>query len=389
MPHEIPFQGGFQVFNTPEMSPGWGNRTFSRPRLLEGHVAEARNPDQLSQRERDVIDALNRPLREDGPGAAPATNQKIAGEVFLSLDAVKGHLRTIYAKLGLDELPQNQKRTELARLAHSGELESLLAERAAAAEEAAAATAAAERRHGWRQLTPTMVLGGLALVLLAALAVARVVPGERAPADQAVVVPGGPDRAVTVPRQEGTAKKGSVLLEGMLPASFSTDVVEEGGSGGGEETGTTEVVPPVEKKLKRAEGRVKKNVGEVKKAVPAVPAVTAPATVTAPAPKKVVHCVNHVTRVTKRVVVWRKVPRRVKVRKAHRKVRIERTVYYTRKKVVTYDKKGRKHVTWVRVRHVRITRHPYIVYRVHYKRRMVRVRKVVTRVQLVNHRRCS
>jgi hypothetical protein len=137
--------------------------------------------------------------------------------------------------------------------------------------------------------------------------------------------------------------------------------------------------------LRHAEGHVKKALPHVTPTVPAV--TTVPATVTAPAPR-VVHCVSHVTRVTKRVVVWRRVPRRVKVRTPHRKVRILRTVYYTRKRVVTYDKRGRRHVTWVQVRHVRITRQPYIVWRVHFKRRMVRVRKVVTRVQLVTHRTC-
>jgi hypothetical protein len=83
------------------------------------------------------------------------------------------------------------------------------------------------------------------------------------------------------------------------------------------------------------------------------------------------------------------VPRRVKVRTPHRKVRIVRTVYYTRKRVVTYDRRGRRHVTWVPVRHVRITRQPYVVWRVRFKLRMVRVRRVVTRVQLVTHRTCT
>jgi hypothetical protein len=350
-------------------------------------VAEGRNPDELSRREREVIDALSRPLREGGPDAAPATNQKIAGEVFLSLDAVKGHLRTIYAKLGLEELPQNRKRAELARLAHAGELDGLLAARAEAA-----AQPPAQSRWSWR-LSPATVLAGLAFVLLAALAVARVVPGGSAPAGQTAVLPdtGGGGHVVTVPRPAQRAEKGgTTLLEGgtaILPASFAGEAVESDDPGGATtETTSTETAPPVERKLRHATGHVKKTLPPVKATVPAVPPPAA--TVTAPAPQTV-HCVSHTTRVKKRVVVWRRVPRRVKVRTPHRKVRIVRTVYYTRKRVVTYDRRGRRHVTWVQVRHVRITRQPYVVWRVRFKRRMVRVRRVVTRVQLVTHRTCT
>jgi hypothetical protein len=37
-------------------------------------------------------------------------NQQIAEELFLSLDAVKSHLRSLFHKFGIDQLPQNQKR---------------------------------------------------------------------------------------------------------------------------------------------------------------------------------------------------------------------------------------------------------------------------------------
>ena len=43
----------------------------------------------------------------------PASNQEIAAEVHLSVDAVKGHLRVLFARFGLEELPQNKKRARL------------------------------------------------------------------------------------------------------------------------------------------------------------------------------------------------------------------------------------------------------------------------------------
>jgi hypothetical protein len=34
--------------------------------------------------------------------------------VFLSVDAVKAHLRVLFERFGLDQLPQNEKRARLA-----------------------------------------------------------------------------------------------------------------------------------------------------------------------------------------------------------------------------------------------------------------------------------
>ena len=74
----------------------------------------------ISDTQRRVLVALCRPLR-DSAFAAPATNQSIAAEVFLGVDAVKAHLRALYRKLDIEELPQNAKRARLAELAfHHG-----------------------------------------------------------------------------------------------------------------------------------------------------------------------------------------------------------------------------------------------------------------------------
>jgi len=67
----------------------------------------------LTDTQRRVLIALCRPYRH-GSFATPATNQAVAAEVFLSVDAVKMHLRTLFGKFELGHLPQNLKRAKLA-----------------------------------------------------------------------------------------------------------------------------------------------------------------------------------------------------------------------------------------------------------------------------------
>jgi predicted component of type VI protein secretion system len=68
----------------------------------------------LSPAQRRVLIALCRPLAGGEPGATPATNPQIAEELFLSIDAVKTHLRSLYPKFEVEDLAQNQKRSALA-----------------------------------------------------------------------------------------------------------------------------------------------------------------------------------------------------------------------------------------------------------------------------------
>jgi pSer/pThr/pTyr-binding forkhead associated (FHA) protein len=70
-------------------------------------------PPQLTDTQRRILVALARPYKTS-EFAAPATNGQIAEEVFLSVDAVKAHLRALFQAFGLDQLPQNQKRAALA-----------------------------------------------------------------------------------------------------------------------------------------------------------------------------------------------------------------------------------------------------------------------------------
>jgi pSer/pThr/pTyr-binding forkhead associated (FHA) protein len=80
-------------------------------------AGDAPRVDRLSETQRRVLTALCRPYRDGASFVAPATNQQIAQEVFLSVDTVKTHLRALFAKFELDQLPQNQKRTRLAECA--------------------------------------------------------------------------------------------------------------------------------------------------------------------------------------------------------------------------------------------------------------------------------
>ena len=73
--------------------------------------------DELSETQRRVLIALCRPQLAEGALYAPASNQQIAEEVYLSVDTVKTTLRAMFGKYGLDELPQNQKRAGLAEFA--------------------------------------------------------------------------------------------------------------------------------------------------------------------------------------------------------------------------------------------------------------------------------
>jgi FHA domain len=83
----------------------------------------------LTDTQQKVLAALCRPVHSAGGFATPATNEHIASELFLSVDAIKAHLRTLFGKFAIGDLPQNQKRMRLVQLAlESGVVDSLLRE---------------------------------------------------------------------------------------------------------------------------------------------------------------------------------------------------------------------------------------------------------------------
>ncbi len=73
---------------------------------------------QLSPAERRVLEALCQPcLADPSSPRPPASNPEIAEALVLSVAGVKTHLRALFDKFGIEDLPQNRKRAELARRA--------------------------------------------------------------------------------------------------------------------------------------------------------------------------------------------------------------------------------------------------------------------------------
>jgi pSer/pThr/pTyr-binding forkhead associated (FHA) protein len=77
-------------------------------------AGDASSIQELTDTQRNVLIALCRPYHDRGNFAAPASNQQIADELFLSVDAVKMHLSRLFANFELADVPQNQKRARLA-----------------------------------------------------------------------------------------------------------------------------------------------------------------------------------------------------------------------------------------------------------------------------------
>ena len=71
----------------------------------------------VSPAQRKVLVVLCRPYKDGDSFATPATNQQIGEELHLSVDAVKTHMRALFEKLGVGDIPQNQKRVALVERA--------------------------------------------------------------------------------------------------------------------------------------------------------------------------------------------------------------------------------------------------------------------------------
>lgn len=71
----------------------------------------------LSATQRQILTALCRPYKQENPYVTPASNLQVAEELFLSVDAVKTHLRILFQKFHIEDLPQNQKRAKLVERA--------------------------------------------------------------------------------------------------------------------------------------------------------------------------------------------------------------------------------------------------------------------------------
>jgi DNA-binding CsgD family transcriptional regulator len=93
------------VFRSPSLAPG-----STAVGDVAAHV-------RLTDGERRVLVELCRPVAVPGASGVPAGNREIADELNLTPDGVKTHIRTLFTKLGIEDLPQYRKRTELARRA--------------------------------------------------------------------------------------------------------------------------------------------------------------------------------------------------------------------------------------------------------------------------------
>jgi DNA-binding NarL/FixJ family response regulator len=80
-------------------------------------AGESLEASSLSATQRKVLLALCRPYKGAGTFATPATNQQIADELYLSVDAIKTHLRILFQKFQIEGLPQNRKRAALVERA--------------------------------------------------------------------------------------------------------------------------------------------------------------------------------------------------------------------------------------------------------------------------------
>ncbi len=76
----------------------------------------------LSTSQRRVLEALCRPYKGRSGFANPAPDEQIAEELFLAVGAVRAHLKVLYAKLEVEELPPGEKRVRLVERAFSSGL---------------------------------------------------------------------------------------------------------------------------------------------------------------------------------------------------------------------------------------------------------------------------
>jgi pSer/pThr/pTyr-binding forkhead associated (FHA) protein len=97
-------------------------RSPEREQPVPTHPGETPAAVRLSSTQRRVLVALCRPYKARSGFAGPATDEQIAGELFLSAGAVKTHLSVLYAKLGVEQLPGNETRIRLVERAFSAGL---------------------------------------------------------------------------------------------------------------------------------------------------------------------------------------------------------------------------------------------------------------------------
>lgn len=91
---------------------------FRQPGLVRPKPPEPMSagepPPMITQRQKEVLVALVRPIAGTDLRVSPSSNSEIAEEVSLDEDTVKGHLRNLYKAFGLSDVPDHEKRQSLA-----------------------------------------------------------------------------------------------------------------------------------------------------------------------------------------------------------------------------------------------------------------------------------
>jgi DNA-binding CsgD family transcriptional regulator len=87
-----------------------------------GDVDETLVGVELSSTQRRVLEALCRPVAERTGAGGPATDEQVAEELVVSVAEVRGHLRVLYAKLGIAEVPEAEARARLVECASAAGL---------------------------------------------------------------------------------------------------------------------------------------------------------------------------------------------------------------------------------------------------------------------------
>lgn len=355
--------------------------------------------EHLTETQQRILDALCRPQRERGAAAHPATNREIAEEVFLSVDAVKGHLRALYAKAGIEDLPQNEKRARLADMAASGELAVTLPPastptpiQAGSPPRRSERVEAIERPRRPRPAAPRVMslsaLGAVALLLVGVLSLAGAISGgdgeEATDPPVGAVPPSGPG---SDPRQAPGSRDRT--RRGRLDP-FSGDIVggwQDGGwvDGGGAPAEDSVVVAPASgvsvpapvKEPSANAGTQDRRAGEKRRPADSGSRGQGHAA-QAPSPR----CTSERQVVTRPVATWERRVRRHPHVRYRTRVRLHPHVSYRTETVM------HRHVRWVRrsgrmVKRVRL--HPHYV-----RRRVVKMHRHWRRVRTVNiHRHVS
>jgi len=84
------------------------------PTMVQGELSAT---PRFSEQQQRILRALCRPLFVDGEGINPASDEQVAAETEIPLDAVMSELDHLGRALGLEEMPVPDQRAEIALLA--------------------------------------------------------------------------------------------------------------------------------------------------------------------------------------------------------------------------------------------------------------------------------